>query len=189
MWNREQIIDYIKSNLKESRYIHTLGVAEYAVKLAEINGVNPDRAEIAALIHDAAKNMSIDDQMKILNDNNYVIDDIMKESPQILHGPVSAILARNLMGIEDEEVIDAVMYHSTGRKNMSTLEKIIYISDYIEPNRNFPGVDEIRKTTFENLDKGVLLGLSNSIMYVLKNGNMIHPLSVDARNYLLKQAK
>lgn len=187
MWDRAKIIQYIKENLKESRYVHTLGVADYAVKLAEINGVDKDKAEIAALIHDAAKYMDINDQMDILNRNGYIVDDVMKHTPQILHGPVSAFLAKELMGINDEDIFNAVMYHSTGRKNMTTLEKIIYIADYIEPNRDFPGVEEIRKETFENLDKGLLLGMSNSIIYVIKNGSMVHPLTIESRNYILSQ--
>lgn len=187
MWSKIEILQYIKENLKESRYIHTLGVAQCAIQLAKINDVNQDRAEVAALIHDCAKNMSTEQMYKLLEESNYEVDDVMKCSPQLLHGKVGAIIANTLMEIEDEEILSSVEFHTTGRKNMTTLEKIIYIADYIEPNRNYPGIEVLRKTTFDNLNEGVLQGLSNTITYVVKNGLMIHPLSVEARNYLIKE--
>lgn len=187
MWSKDEIINYLKGNLKESRYIHTMGVVECAVKLAELNNIDPKRSETAALIHDAAKYMDIEKQKEMIKEHGYDIDEVMEESPQLLHGVTASILGKDMMGIEDDDLLSAVRYHTTGKRNMTTLEKIIYIADYIEPNRDFPGVDEIRKITFENLDEGVLKGLSNSIIYVVKNGNMIHPLSLEARNYLIKQ--
>lgn len=189
MWSKEEIIRYLRDNLKETRYVHTFGVAECAVKLAALNGIDTNKAEIAALIHDAAKYMDIDKQKNLIRKSGYQIDDVMEYSPQLLHGFTASIIGKDMMGIEDEEVLSAVRYHTTGKKNMTTLEKIIYIADYIEPNRDFPGVEEIRKLTFDNLDKGVLMGLSNSIIYVVKKGDMIHPLSLEARNYLLRQLK
>lgn len=187
MWSKNQILDYLKENLKESRYIHTLGVAECSVKLAALNNVDEKRAEIAALIHDSAKYMDIDKQIDIIKSHGIEIDEVMQESPQLLHGVTASILGKELMGIDDDEILSAVRYHTTGKKDMTTLEKILYIADYIEPNRDFPGVDDIRKVTFENLDKGVLSGLSNSIIYVVKQGKLIHPLSLEARNYLVLQ--
>lgn len=187
MWGRNQILEYIKENLKESRYIHTLGVAQSAIELAKINNVNQDRVEVAALIHDCAKNMPVDEMYRILEENNYEIDEVMKASPQLLHGKVGAIIGNTIMGIEDEEILSAVEFHTTGKKDMTTIEKIIYIADYIEPNRNYPGIEFLRKTTFEDLNEGVLQGLSNTITYVVKNGLLIHPLSVEARNYLIQE--
>lgn len=187
MWSKDEIIDYLKNNLKESRYVHTMGVVECAVKLAKLNNVDAARAEAAALIHDAAKYMNIEKQKEIIKSHGYDIDEVMEESPQLLHGFTASILGKDMMGIEDDELLSSVRYHTTGKKNMTTLEKIIYIADYIEPNRDFPGVDDLRKITFDNLDEGVLQGLSNSIIYVVKNGNMIHPLSLEARNYLISQ--
>ena len=187
MWSKDEIIDYLKNNLKESRYVHTMGVVECAVKLAKLNNVDAVRAEAAALIHDAAKYMNIEKQKEIIKSHGYDIDEVMEESPQLLHGFTASILGKDMMGIEDDELLSSVRYHTTGKKNITTLEKIIYIADYIEPNRDFPGVDDLRKITFDNLDEGVLQGLSNSIIYVVKNGNMIHPLSLEARNYLISQ--
>jgi predicted HD superfamily hydrolase involved in NAD metabolism len=189
MWSYAQIDDYLRKNLKESRYVHTLGVVQSACSLAKINGVDEEKTKIAALIHDAAKNMKIDEQYKILKENNIDMDIISENSPQILHGWVAAILAKELMGVTDEEIINAVKYHTTARKSMSKLEKIIYIADYIEPNRDYPGVEELREITFSDLDKGVLMGIDNTITFVIKQGQLVHPLTIEARNYLILEMR
>ncbi|WP_315108551.1 bis(5'-nucleosyl)-tetraphosphatase (symmetrical) YqeK [Clostridium intestinale] len=189
MWSNEEILEYLKENLKESRYEHTLGVVKTAKALAKINGVEEEKAELAALIHDSAKNMHINSMKKMLEENFEQIDDIEEKTPQLLHGKVAAIIGKNIMGIEDEEVLSAAAYHTTGKGNMTLLEKIIYIADYIEPNRVYPGVEELRKLTFEDLDKGVIVGLNNTINYILKQGGLIHPNTVEARNYLIINGK
>ena len=127
--------------------------------------------------------------MKILEEHGYELDEITLKSPQVLHGFVGAIVAKEKFGIEDEMVLDAVKYHTLAKKDMSTLEKIIYIADYIEPGRDFPGVEELREITREDLDKGVLKGLENTILFVIKQGNLIHPLTIEARNFLIMQEK
>lgn len=185
MWSNEEILEYLKENLKESRYEHTLGVVKTAKALAKINGVEEEKAELAALIHDSAKNMHINSMKKMLVENFEQIDDIEEKTPQLLHGKVAAIIGKTIMGIEDEEVLSAAAYHTTGKGNMTLLEKIIYIADYIEPNRVYPGVEELRKLTFEDLDKGVIVGLNNTINYILKQGGLIHPNTIEARNYLI----
>lgn len=189
MWSNEEILQYLKENLKESRYEHTLGVVNTAKALAKINGVEEEKAELAALIHDSAKNMHINSMKKMLEENFEQIDYIEEKTPQLLHGKVAAIIGKNIMGIEDEEILSAAAYHTTGKGNMTLLEKIIYIADYIEPNRVYPGVEELRKLTFEDLDKGVIVGLNNTINYILKQGGLIHPNTIEARNYLIINGK
>lgn len=189
MWDLEKIYEYVKSSIMESRYIHTLGVIETAKSLARLNGVDETKAEIAALVHDMAKSIPIDEQTKILRNNNIEIDIVTENSPQILHGFVGSILAKELLGIEDEDILNSVKYHTIARKNMSLLEKIIYIADYIEPNRNYPGVQELRQVTFANLNEGVLRGLENTIIYVIKHGQLVHSNTMEARNYLLLDIK
>ena len=169
--------------------LYTLGVVETAKELAKINGEDIQKAELAALIHDVAKYIPVDEQVKILEEYAYELDEITLKSPQVLHGFVGAIVAKEKFGIEDEMVLDAVKYHTLAKKDMSTLEKIIYIADYIEPGRNFPGVEELREITREDLDKGVLKGLENTILFVIKQGNLIHPLTIEARNFLIMQEK
>ncbi|WP_055071416.1 bis(5'-nucleosyl)-tetraphosphatase (symmetrical) YqeK [Clostridium massiliamazoniense] len=186
----KEIIDFLINNLSEKRYKHVLGVAETAKKLAKLNGADESKAELAAMLHDIAKEMPIDEQMKILKKNNFNITEIEKASPQVLHGFVGEFLAREKFNIDDEEVLKAVAYHTTGKANMAKLEKIIYIADYIEPTRNYPGVEILRETTYKDLDEGVLMGINNTIKLLVDKNGVIHPLTIEARNYLLiKESK
>lgn len=189
MWELQKIYDYIKDNLKENRYSHTLGVVKTSKELAILNKEDANKAEIAALIHDVAKFIPFEEQIDILRSNGYELDEITLKSPQVLHGFVGAIIGKEKFGIEDEDILNAVKYHTLAKGNMTTLEKIVYIADYIEPNRDFPGVEELRKITKDDLDKGVLKGLENTILFVIKQGNLIHPLTVEARNFLILNMK
>ena len=189
MWTIDQIHDYLKQNIGESRYIHTLGVIKTAKELARLNNEDENKAELAALVHDIAKQKPIQEQIEILKNNGIEIDIITENSPQILHGFVGAILAKSVLGIEDEDIINAIRNHTVARKNMSILEKIIYIADYIEPNRNYPGVEELRRITYDNLNEGVLQGIENTINFVMSKRQLVHPYTIDARNYLILEIK
>lgn len=189
MWTIDEIQDYLKKNIGESRYIHTLGVVKTAKELAKINNEDENKAEVAALVHDIAKQMPIPEQIEILKANGIGIDIVTENSPQILHGFVGAILASSLIGIKDDDIINAIKNHTVARKNMSTLEKIIYIADYIEPNRSYPGVEDLRKITYENLNEGVLQGIENTISFVMSRRQLVHPDTIDARNYLILEIK
>ena len=183
----EEIKSYLKENLKESRYNHTLGVAECAKKLAEINGISVEKAEIAGLAHDVAKNLPLEKMEEIINKNNIILSDVEKNNSQLWHSIIAPIEAKDKLKIDDEEILDAVRWHTTGKENMSVLAKIIYIADMIEAGRDFPGVDEIRKATFEDLDKGVFDGLTHSIEFLLKKNLLIDINTINARNYFLLQ--
>lgn len=185
MLSIEEINLYLKSNLLEKRYMHTLGVADTAKKLAKLNGVSEKKAEIAGLAHDVAKNLSIDAMREIIKENNVVISDVEEKNMNLWHSIVAPIEAKNKLGIDDDEILDAIRWHTTGKENMSILTKIIYIADMIEPGRNFDGVDDIRKATFEDLDKGVYFGLTSSIKILLVKNLIIDENTIKARNYFL----
>lgn len=181
----EEIKKYLKENLKESRYNHTLGVCEIALELAELNGVSKEKAEIAALAHDVAKNLSKEQMMKIIKDNNIILSNVEKENMNLWHSIIAPIVAEEKLGITDEDILDAVRWHTTGKEDMSVLTKIIYIADMIEPGRSFPGLEDIRKETFEDLDKGVYTGLTHSIQFLLSKNLLIDENTIKARNYFL----
>ena len=181
----EEIKKYLKENLKESRYNHTLGVCEIALELAELNGVSKEKAEIAALAHDVAKNLSKEEMMKIIKDNNIILSNVEKENMNLWHSIIAPIVAEEKLGITDEDILDAVRWHTTGKEDMSVLTKIIYIADMIEPGRSFPGLEDIRKETFEDLDKGVYTGLTHSIQFPLSKNLLIDENTIKARNYFL----
>ena len=185
MLSVKEIKDYLKKNLKESRYNHTLGVCETSIKLAELNGISREKAEIAALVHDVAKNLSREEMLEVIESNNIILSDVEKENMNLWHSIIAPIVAEEKLGITDEDILDAVRWHTTGKEDMSVLTKIIYIADMIEPGRSFPGLEDIRKETFEDLDKGVYTGLTHSIQFLLSKNLLIDENTIKARNYFL----
>lgn len=186
MTDENSIKKYLTDNLSEKRYTHSLGVAEEAVKLAERYGADKDKAYIAGLVHDTAKEISADDARKMLKESfGLKPDSVTYNVPKLLHAPLGACMAQTEFEIFDPEILDAIKYHTTAKADMPILTKIIYMADYIEPNRDFDGVDELRKIAYEDIDKAVLIGLDYTIEELLSAGKMFHPDTVHARNYLL----
>jgi len=185
----EEINLYLKKNLIEKRYIHILGVADIAKKLAKLNGISEEKAEIAGLAHDIAKNLSKVRMKEIIEENNIILSAVEKDNANLWHSIIGAIESKNKLGIEDEEILDSIRWHTTGKENMSILTKIIYIADMIEPSRNFDGVENIRKITFEDLDMGVYYGLTRSIEFLLIKNLLIDENTIKARNYFLFDSK
>lgn len=185
MWSEDKIKEYLKKNLKEARYLHSLGVRDTAVSLAASFGADIAKARIAGLVHDCAKNMKGPDLVKLAKENGYSIDVMYEKSPQLLHGIVGAIIAKKLFEIEDDEILSAITYHTTGREAMSLLDKIIYIADFIEPSRNFPGVDIIRGSALIDLDTTLIKCFDESIKYILSKGQLLHLSTINSRNYVL----
>lgn len=180
---------YIKENLSKERYIHTMGVISVSKKLAKINDVSEEKAEIAALCHDIAKNLTKDKMRELIEENNIQLSQDEKGSFPVWHGVVAPIVAKQKLKIDDIEILQAIRWHTTGKENMTKLDKIIYIADMIEPSREFKGVKEIREETLKDLDKGVLVGLTKTIKYLLKSGATIDINSIKARNYLINESK
>jgi predicted HD superfamily hydrolase involved in NAD metabolism len=185
MWSEDKIIDYLKANLKRDRYDHSISVRDTAVKLASIYKSDINKARIAGLIHDAAKNLKDKEIIDLVSNRGFEIDYVCRRSPQLLHGLAASIIAQDVMEIDDEEILNAVIYHTTGKKNMSMLEKIIYISDYVEPLRKFPGVEELRRAVEIDLDDALLKSFDLTIKYVIDRKQLLHLDTIEGRNYLL----
>lgn len=175
----------LKKILTPKRFNHTMNVVEAADKLAHTFGCDPDQAKLAALLHDCAKNLSDEQQLDCAQQHQIKIDQVCQNDPQLLHGPVGAILAGERYGVKDPAIQSAVCFHTTGCKKMSTLDKIIYLADYIEKGRSFPGVDAIRQMAETDLDEAMIMALSNSICHVAQTGALIHKRTIDARNDLI----
>ena len=158
----------IEERLSESRFRHSLGVRDEAVKLAKIYGCDVEKAETAALLHDFCRNMSREESDAYVK--RYGLDDKFLGNVSLAHSKVAARLLREEYGIQDEEVLRAVENHTTGRPGMSLLEKIIYVADAIEPGRSYPGLDELREMAYNNIDAACLSALDRSIQYVLSKG-------------------
>lgn len=186
--NSDEALTIIKDHLPEKRYIHTIGVYETAKKLAEQYGASVKKAELAAIFHDYAKYRPVEEMRAIILRENFPRD-LLDFHPELWHAPVGAWLVREEQGIEDEEILNAIKYHTTGRANMTTLEKIIYLADYIEPNRrSFPGLEEVRKLAEVDLDRAVFQCTKNSIEYLLSKNATIYPDTIHTYNsFLLKR--
>lgn len=185
MWHESKIKEYIKVHLTVDRYNHTLGVMKTSEELAIHYGVDPEKARIAGLCHDCAKNFSASDLIGKAKVSGEIISNVYYKSPQLLHGVVGAYIAKELFHVNDDDILNAIKYHTTGRENMSTLEKIVYIADCIEPTRNYKGVAELRELAYNDLDKALLKSFEDTIMYIIARGSIIHLDTIKARNYLL----
>lgn len=182
----EEIKAELKKILSEKRYVHSLGVADEARKLAAKYGVDESRAYLAGLVHDCAKEVPPQDMEGILKNKYGVsVDSMSKLTPKILHGVLGACEAQSKFGIYDPEILDAVKYHTTGKGNMSMLAKIIYIADYIEPNRDFDGVNELRRLAYKDIDEAIIKGIDDTIRDLIERGLLLHPDTIHARNDLI----
>ena len=171
MMEESKIMNYLRLKLSEKRYTHSLGVADEAKKLAERYNADVNKAYIAGLVHDVAKEVKPDEARELLRDKfGIYLDSVTYNVPKLLHAHLGACFAQTEFGIYDAEILDA---------------KIIYIADYIEPNRSFDGVDELRELACKDIDAAILMGLDFTIGELLQEKKMFHPDTVHARNYLI----
>jgi predicted HD superfamily hydrolase involved in NAD metabolism len=189
----EQYCQKIEERLSSDRFAHSLRVVEKALDLAKQSRCTLDleKLRLAALWHDYAKDMPPQELLSIALEHGLVTTEAEKVQPDLLHGAVGAFLCRRDFGLTaaDEEILHAIRYHTTGCEKMSLLDKIVYLADLLEPGRTFAGVDEIRRICQDDLDAGLLFAFDNTIEYVLAKKLLIHPLTVQARNWHLLAMK
>lgn len=182
---KDEFISLIRGKLNEDRFIHSMGVADTAVILAEKFGADRDKAYIAGLLHDVMKNESEEEQLKMMKKDGIILSQAEKNNPKLWHAMSGAAFMKLELGITDPDILNAVRYHTTGRAGMSLLEKIIYTADFISPERNYPDVDVMRSLSFESLDKGDLYSLQFSLRKLSESKLVIHTDSVDFYNELV----
>ena len=182
----EHVMEKMKYRMPEKRYLHTRGVAITAIHLAEKYGEDVEKAELAAILHDSVK----------YADKNWMRDIIVSEKMdpillefhhELWHAPVGSYVAKNEFKIDDEDILHAIKYHTTGRANMSPLEKIIYISDMIEPGRNFPGVNLLREKAEIDLDDAMISCIQHSIKFLIEKKQPVFPDSFHCYNDLIQK--
>lgn len=162
-----KIQEELEKVLKKKRYQHTLGVRYTAQAMAMCFGEDIRKAGYAGLLHDCAKYMSDSDMQKECKKNGIAVSDAEKRQPSLLHAKLGACYAHKKYNVDDQEIIEAIRWHTTGKAKMSILEKIIFIADYIEPNRKMlPGMEQIRKAAFCDLDLAMYMILKNTIAYL-----------------------
>ena len=175
----------IKERLKENRYVHSLNVADSAKELAERYGCAKEKAYTAGLLHDVMKNASDFEQLSAIEKAGDELTVCEKANKKLWHAVAGAAFIRTELNITDKDIIDAVRYHTTARKNMSVLEKVIYVADFISADRNYPGVEEVREAAEESLEKAMMIGLEFCIHEIVERKQILHPDSVDAYNEIV----
>ncbi len=176
-----EIVAKEKSNMTEDRFEHCIGVSKTAKKLAELNQYDEDKAALAGFIHDYAKQVSVEEYREVIKTKGFD-QDLLNWNRSIWHGIVGTYFIQRDLKITDSEILTAVRRHTTADVEMTTLDKIVFMADYIEPGRSFPGVEEARKITYANLDKGVGYQLAHTLEFLIEKRNKIYPRTLDAYN-------
>jgi len=177
----------MKHNLKEKRYIHSLGVEKMARYLASVHGADEEKAAFAGRYHDIAKCFS--DEMENRYIREYGISEKFANSNALAHSKVAAEILKNEFGVDNEEVLDAVRSHTTGRRGMSLLEEIVYVADAIEENRNYPGLRALQQQAAEDLDGACLFIMDYTIDTIKKKGRTLDADTIEAREFICSRIR
>ncbi|MBR4949559.1 MAG: nicotinate-nucleotide adenylyltransferase [Clostridia bacterium] len=179
----KQYIDVVKTMQSGHRLSHSLSVEKEAVRLAKIHGVDAEKASIAGILHDVTKKWEPAEQLTLCSQFGIIPDEIQKENHKLLHALSGYVFSKNILKIEDEEILQAIRYHTTGRPEMSDLEKIIFLADMTEPLRDFPKVDELRKIVDISLSEAMAFSLKLSLEKLSKENVPIHEDTKNAYDY------
>ena len=177
--------ELVRSRLSDKRYEHTLNVKKMAVKLAKRYGADKDKAALAALLHDSAKEISKDEMRAIMREYPQYAEGGEERPTPVWHGVCAAILARTQWGVTDEAVLSAIACHTAGKPGMSKLDKIVYLADMTSKERDWPGVNKLRKLELKDLDAAMLVALERTNEFVRSQGKPLDPMSKAAYEDIL----
>lgn len=189
---RQELLDTLRPLVSEGRYQHILSVEKTAIKLAQIHNANVEKAALAALLHDCAKNISKDPEGPEAFSKRHHIDEYLHNYDDVpmpvLHAPMGAHMARVKFGVEDEEILSAITWHTSGKPDMSLMDKVIFIADYTEPIRpSTPQLEEVRELSLKDLDKALLKALEYSIEHIKAKGKPIYDYTLNAYEFIKNQ--
>ena len=187
--NQKQAKELVRSRLSDKRYEHTLNVKKMAVKLAKRYGVDEDKAALAALLHDSAKEISKDEMRELMRQYPQYAEGGEERPTPVWHGICAAILARTQWGVEDEAILSAIACHTAGKAGMSKLDKVVYLADMTSKERDWPGVGKLRKLEMKDLDAAMLAALKQTNDFVLSQGKPLDPQSAAAYEDILAHQK
>lgn len=185
MEQNNYFVKILKERLSVKRFEHSLRVVDTALKLATDWQIDKEKVYLAALLHDYAKDLSAEKLLELGRENNLVISKVEEKQPDLLHGPVGAWLCQTELKVEDEEILQAIAYHTTGRVGMTPLDIVVYLADLIEPGRTYQGVEQLREICHKDIGEGLLFAFDSTLKYVLHRKLLIHPLTVEARNWCI----
>ncbi len=175
----------LQKNLSSERFIHSVNVMETAQKLAAHYREDADGASVAGLLHDCGKIASGEEMLMLCDKYGVYIDDVCVHEPGLLHAPLGAVLAKKTYGVSDQGILDSIRTHTTGAVDMSLLQKIVFIADFIEPGRVYKKAGVMREQVFNDLNKALLTALDSTIQRVIEKKRLLHKDTVDARNFIL----
>lgn len=188
IYDTETIIDVLEDELDSKRFEHTLGVAYTGAALAMRYGYNVEKAFVAGLLHDCAKCMKKKEKEEYCHKKKIVLTDSETKIPALQHAKIGSYLCETKYGVSDPDIKSAILHHTTGHPDMTLLEKIIFIADYIEPNRDpLPNIDVVRKTVFEDIDCGLKMILKDSLQYLNESDKTIDPMTQITYDYYMNQ--
>lgn len=185
MIKEEAIKNRLSKLLGRERFEHSLSVQRVAIDLARHHGIPEEKARLAGLLHDSARWMDRLELLAKAEELEMDIHPIQRLEPKLLHAPLSAWMAQEEFGIQDQQILSAIARHTAGAENMSSLDKIIYLADHIEPKRNFWKVDLVRSLAYKNMNSAIVECASSMIRYLVDKGLAIFPPTILTRNYYL----
>lgn len=185
----KEALQIVKNKLPQARYFHSLNVAEKAGVMALRLGIDSDKAYLIGILHDCAKGLTDRELLALAEANGLIEDPVERWQPDLLHAPVGAFLLAREHGVKDEEILNAVKRHTLGEVNMTTMDKIIFLADVIEPTRKFAGVEDIRFLAERDLDSAMVVAIDMTLRYCIERSRFIHPKTVRVRNQLLRDLR
>ena len=185
----EQYKELLKTRLNEKRYIHSLAVADEAKRLALKYGADPYKAYLAGLLHDVTKNSSYDEHLQIFEAFGIILTDVEKNGEKLWHAMSGAAYAEHFLGIDDNDIISAIRYHTTAKSNMTELEKVLYLADFTSSDRYYDHVDIMRSLVDKSQNEALKYALTYTMNELTERGVPIHPDTVAAYNYVILKGK
>ena len=182
--NIDQYLPYLDS-LSEYRRVHSLNVSAEAVRYAEKYGGDVEKARLAGLLHDVTKETDFDTQLQIIENGGIMLTELEKRSPKLWHAISGACYVRDVIGIDDEDIFNAIRFHTTARAGMSQLEKIIFLADFTSAERDYPDIDVIREHAEHSIEEGMLYGIKFTISRLVGRGDLVSPDALSAYNDIL----
>lgn len=189
MMKLEEMQQLLEKSLAPKRYKHSVNVYLTAMELGKDHKLPLEKIAVSALLHDCGREVPTKESVAKAQELGLDVDEVERNQPILLHAKLGVYYAKEKYGVTDKEILDGILYHTTGTAGMSKLAKVVFLADMVEPGRDFPGVEELRHLARKNLDKAMLKAYSNTIEYLLAGGQLIHPHCIDGYNELLLAEK
>lgn len=176
---------HVKSKMSERRFVHSQGVAEACARLAGRYGADVERARLAGILHDVCKELPTDEQLKLIENCGILLSTAERNNPPLLHAPAGAAYVQQVLGVTDPEIVTAIRCHTGGKAGMTTLEKILFVADFISEDRTYPGVEQLREAAKDSLEAVIVEGIAYTVTERVEQRLLIEPASLDAYNEAL----